>query len=139
MAKKISKILFLFLICLTVLIGCDKKEKDSLSLNDNAAYTLIVEVSYEFKNPSSVRVLSGSLYYDEDKSQWSGWFALSATNSYGARTTGYYFVSHLDGEIFALDLEEHGTGSDIKKCKETEDFNADQVNEKLKERWENYL
>lgn len=109
--------------------------KNKLTGYNLAAYELISEVSYEFKNPSSVRVLSGCVWYDEDDKEYSGWFALSATNGWGARTTGYYFVGYLDGKIYALDLEEYGTSSSISYAKTRDQLDVDSINKALNEQW----
>lgn len=109
--------------------------KNKLTGYDLAAYELISEVSYEFKNPSSVRILSGYVWYDEDDKEYSGWFALSATNSWGARTTGYYFVGHLDGKIYALDLEEYGSSYSISNAKTRDQLDVDSINKALNEKW----
>lgn len=133
MKKFLSVCLFLILL---IFPACNKeKDSDSLSGTDLATYELVLDVSYQFKNPSSVRVLSGRMFYSDEHMHWSGWLALSAKNSYGARTTGYYFVSYLDGEVFALDLEEYGTSSDLNKAKDSPNFDIDKVNLELGNKW----
>lgn len=112
-------------------------KKDSLSGDNLAAYNLIIEASYDFKNPSSVRLVSGQVYFDEEELEYAGWFALSATNGFGGRDTGYYFISYLDGEQFTLDLEENGTESSINFAKEKNALDIDSINEALAEYWGN--
>lgn len=140
MVKKHIKEIFILvvyiLIIIAIILGIKiaAKTDNSLSGDDLAAYELISEVAYEFKNPSSVRIISGSVYYDEEENEYSGWFALSATNGYGATTVGYYFVSYLDGEIFALDLEEVDSGS-VSLAKERDELNVDRINKALDKKW----
>ena len=123
----------------------DEEEEDDdktrLKGDDRVVYELIYEASFCFKDPSSVRVQSGHFGYDEEEDEYYGWFAISAKNGYGARSTGYYYVGYLDGEIFAADLEDENIYSsdlDFRWAKETDNFDADAVNEALAQRWKNY-
>ena len=125
------------LVILAIVLGIKVASlgNNNLSGDDLAAYELIVEASYEFKNPSSVRLVSGTVFYDEEDHEYSGWFALSATNGYGGRTVGYYFVGYLDGEIFALDLEEDGTSTSIRYAKTRDELDVDKINKALDKKW----
>ncbi len=141
--KKLFKTVGLYLTIIFLLIfsnGCSVSVSDILSFgklkgDDLAAYELITEVSYEFKNPSSLRLISGTVHYDEEDKEYSGWFAISATNGFGATTVGYYFVSYLDGEIYALDLEEYGTSSSISYAKERDELDVDKINKEIEKYW----
>lgn len=106
-------------------------ENAGMTEEDIAAYELIEEGAYSFKNPSSVRLVSGKVYYDEEIDKYCGWFGLSATNGYGARSVGYYFIGYLDGEFFILDLEENGAESSIYYAKTRGELNVEKINKKL--------
>jgi hypothetical protein len=83
------------------------------------AYELIYDVAQSFKNPSSVRLVSGTLGVDKD----CMFCGISATNGYGARSTSYYFV--MDG--WALEEED-----DISSLyKEKDGLNFDLINKML--------
>ena len=127
------------LVILAVVLGIKIASlgNNNLSGDDLAAYELIVEASYDFKNPSSVRLVSGTVFYDEEAKEYCGWFALSATNGYGGRTVGYYFVGYLDGEIFALDLEEDGDSTSIRYAKTRDELDVDKINKSLEKKWKN--
>lgn len=110
--------------------------KERVSEDTRAAYDLILEGSYEFKNPSSVRVYSGHVFYDKEEDEYCGWFYLSATNGFGARTSGYYFIGHLDGVVFALELEDDD--SSVRKAQTEGELDVDWINEQLDEKWKNF-
>lgn len=136
--KKIHTILICVIyvaIILAIILSSSINTKYGLDGDDLAAYELIAEVSYEFKNPSSVRLVSGSVFYNEEYGEYCGWFALSATNGYGATTVGYYFVDHLDGEIFALDLEEYGDDVSIVYAKTRDELDVNAINKALDKKW----
>lgn len=126
------------ILCVVLSWKNNSNSNDELSKEDLAAYELIYDASYEFKSPSSVRVIAGTVYYNEKKVQWSGWFTLSAANSYGAKTVGYYYIGYLDGEVYTLDLEKYGDSSSLSFAKSQKDLNFDKINEKLAKKWENY-
>ncbi|MBQ7347256.1 MAG: hypothetical protein IJW55_04805 [Clostridia bacterium] len=135
--KQIWICIVYILVIIAIILGINLSAlaDNSLSRDDLAAYELISEVSYDFKNPSSVRIVSGSVCYDEDEGEYSGWFALSATNGYGARTVGYYFVGYLDGDIFALDLEENASSTSIRYAKIRDELDVDKINKALDKKW----
>ena len=66
---------------------------NTLTGDDKAAYDMIVEVAHYFKNPSSVRLASGTVGVGRD----CLFCGISATNGFGSRTVSYYFV--MDGWI----------------------------------------
>jgi hypothetical protein len=96
----------------------------SLFGNDKIAFNLIKEAAYDFKDPSSVRVVkSGRIGVDKD----ALWVTLSAINGFGARGSGCYFIGTLDdGEIFAME-EDSPIFCDI----DANDFNVNKVNRAL--------
>jgi uncharacterized membrane protein YvbJ len=53
------------------------------------AYDLIVKYAYSFKNPASVRVISGEAGDDNESVDEYAFVCLTATNAYGADVTGY--------------------------------------------------
>ncbi len=102
-----------------------------------AAYELITEVSYMFKNPSSVRLISGTVSYDEKDEEYSGWFAIIEENEFGATTVGHYRVGyHSDGKIFALDLEKYGSSSSMASAKKKEELDVDKINKEIDKYWD---
>lgn len=141
-----SKLIVIIAVVLAVIIDAvvtvialskKKKAEDELTGDDLAAYKLLVEASFEFKNPTSVRVLAGCVHYSEDNFHWVGWFTISATNGYGAKMVGYYYVGYLDGEMYLLDLEENDQGIGLSLSKRQGELNVDKINKKLAEKWEN--
>lgn len=118
----------------------------SLDDREQKCYKLVVECSYEFKNPKSVRIVSGTLNYypSVDEDYFSAYLRLSATNGYGATTTGNYFLGYDDdGSTFCIDLDyldENGFDQSkyIQKCKVTDDFDVNKVNIALEQYWKNY-
>ena len=137
--KKLNPYLIIiaYILIIALIIFSMSIDVENVGMTDDevAAYELIKEGAYDFKNPSSVRLVSGSVFYDEADGEYSGWFALSATNGYGATTVGYYFIGYLDGEIFVLDLEEHGNSSSISLAKTRDELDVDKINKKLEKAW----
>jgi hypothetical protein len=89
--------------------------QNTLTGDDKTAYDLMVKAAENFKNPSSVRLVSGRVVDDT-------MFAnISATNGYGARGTGCYFISD-NGYV----LEE----DDASYCR-NEGLHVDKINKKL--------
>lgn len=136
--KKSNKTLWVVLILIAAVAGFFllKGEKEpAVSQDTKAAYELILEGSYEFKNPSSVRVYSGHVFYDKEDDEYCGWFYLSATNGFGARSSGYYYIGHLDGEVFALEVEDD---SSIRRAQTEGELDVDWINEQLEKKWKNF-
>lgn len=65
-----------------------------LTGKDKLAYELLLDACYDFKSPSSVRLLSGDVpsFGEEHAIDESPilFMVVEATNGYGAKTTGYY-------------------------------------------------
>lgn len=123
--KKLTIILTLVIIFAVgvTFFGCTDKTDDTLTDRENAIYQLVLDVSYKFKNPSSVRIVSGKVNYDttntknppyefRDFELEKGYYInanlrLSATNGYGATTTEYYHIIYnKDGKISTDDINE---------------------------------
>ncbi len=133
--KKILSIV-LCVVCLLGTIsfgGCN-----NLSKEEEKLYKLILDVSYEFKNPQSVKVVSGTCNYypDVDENYISAYLRLSAKNGFGAETSGYYFCGYNDnGKAFLFDLEVYDNSDGIQKCTEREDFDIKKINDALDNYW----
>lgn len=101
--KKKSKILFFIAIaaalCTVIFAFSQFNKEKPLTGKDKIAYDLIINASYSFKDPSSVRLVSGMV------SEHSGSFVLSATNGFGARNTNHYLV--MEDDILNLDDEDN--------------------------------
>lgn len=109
--KKIAITLTLvmtFALCFAF-TGCtDKEQQNEEDTKIERIYELILDVAYKFKNPSSVRIISGKVNYgttDTDNPPYEfrnfelekGYYInanlrLSATNGFGATTTDYYHI-----------------------------------------------
>lgn len=109
--------------------------------NDKIAYDLIVEYASSFKDPSSVRLVSGQAGVDESNKGF-GFLCLSAKNGFGATTTGFYFLNYLG----MSDLEDEnevlkGLGISqnndymIELCKKRDKLNIKKVNRALQREW----
>lgn len=57
--------------------------------DDKIAYDIVVNASSQFKDPSSVRLVSGTLSLDKDYL----FCGISAKNGFGARSTSYYSIT----------------------------------------------
>lgn len=172
--KKIAIALTLvisFALCFAF-VGCG----DKMPSKEDATYELVLDAAYKFKNPSSVRLISGKVYYyeitDELKEEHeysefllsrgyyiSAHLRLSATNGYGATTTGYYSISYDDDGKIKLEniedsIKEYTDGMDkypslttvykvllqiavenYEECEIRNDFDIDKVNKRLDEKW----
>ncbi|MGL5540088.1 MAG: hypothetical protein ACRDBX_00485 [Erysipelotrichaceae bacterium] len=91
-----------------------------LSGDDKIAYEIVKNVVYKFKDPASVKFVSGSLGLDKDIL----WCGLSATNGFGATVTQYYAIFD-DGYV----LEEDNPGP---LHMETTELNSKAINKQLK-------
>lgn len=150
----------LSIVLLFTVIGCSS-QASSLTEKETAVFELVKEASLHFKVPSSVRIICGRVMYlsikdhpDYDFSMEEvtrGYYIsanviISATNSYGTATTGYYMLTYNDeeGGVNVFDLEELGeltnTESAIEACYRIEkDVDYAAVNSELKKYWEELL
>jgi len=86
--------------------------------DDKVAYELVLDAAPKFKDPSSVRLVSGTVGVDKD----CLFCGISATNGFGARTTQYYFI--MGGSI----LKEDDPSS---LYTTTSNLNTEKINKKL--------
>ena len=99
---------------------------NALTGDDKVAYELLLNAADNFKNPSSVRIISGSVGVDKD----CLFCGISATNGFGNRTTSYYYISD-EGWI----LEKEDASSFYKS---TVDLNVNKINKKLEKTFGGY-
>lgn len=146
-ASKVSKkprvlkkfITAIILICLT--IGGIFAYNNILWGKDKIAYDLIVEYAPSFKDPSSVRLVSGQAGVD-DNNKGFGFLCLSAKNGFGATTTGFYFLNYLgiddlEDENEALKSLGISQNNDymIELCKKRDQLNIKKANRALQREW----
>lgn len=151
--KKKSKVpvILICIVCLaiSVFLGIKYISDNVLFGMDKCAYELLLEASYQFKNPSSVRIVSGS--FEEDLySHGLEWLfvRISATNGFGASISGYYMIwNDSDGEFHVDDIEEQWELSEklgiedelsplqISYCNVTDQLNINAINRKLDKYW----
>ena len=99
--------------------------------NDRIVFNLVVDNAYNFKNPTSVRVVSGTAGTNDENGGDYAFVCLTATNDFGAITTGYYCLM-LD---YISDVEDnlHGLVDNaymLKLCKEDE-IDISKINRRL--------
>ncbi len=131
--KILTGIIVAFILLLGIGLPLIFNSNDELAGKDLEVYNLILEVSYTFNDPSSVRIISGWIAQDGEK----GFFVLSAKNLLGVRKTGKYFIARLDdGQVYAMEEEVSGMtyvkSTGIYKKNE---FDIDKVNRALKKYW----
>ena len=101
--KKSTKyiiVLFIVVLCLTILCACSPESK--LKGDDLKAYQYLDDAKWSFKDPSSVRLISGTV------TDCAFFCRISATNGFGARTSSYYIIWD-DGSIWDEDdLKKNG-------------------------------
>ncbi len=118
-ASKTLKTIAIVIAAILLIVGIVVINQNVLTGNDKVAYELVLDVANNFKNPSSVRLVSGTVGVDKDY-LFAG---ISATNGWGARTTSYYSISK-GGWIF----EEEDP---ISIFKATDTLNISKINKKL--------
>ncbi len=159
--KKLLCILLAILLIPTTLafVGCDKESEsayEKLGETEKKVYTLTLNFSYSFKNPSSVKIISGHFYnsaeyFGEESGYYELCFRLQAQNGFEATNTHrYYLMGNIETlkNNFIIDLEDGSfVGEDYKlgeerlleyqlKSLKTDDFDYSAVNNALKEYWE---
>ncbi len=81
-----------------------------LLFGDNRiVYEDVLTVAYDFKNPASVRVMSGRVLNGSGEKDYDYMVLvrISATNSYGGYVTSEYcMVRYSEDGVYALELEE---------------------------------
>lgn len=122
-----------------------------LSQEDQRAYDYVEKAADGFKDPSSVRILGGAFYSPGEDSPDQLCAGLSATNGYGARTTGYYII-YEDGSCQKVEADTIEFALTTDKGRETmgeyigsmeaflidDAFDYDALNEKLDEKWKSF-
>jgi hypothetical protein len=119
-----KQIILCVVIAALLIIGFVWGSQNILTGDDKVAYELILEAADNFKDPSSVRLSSGTVGVDKD----CLFCGISATNSYGARSTSYYFVM----STFVLEED-----SPTSLYKATDKLNISKINKKLEKALKN--
>lgn len=83
-----KKVLAVLIVCLAVAAGVFVS-RNVLWGDDKAAYDIMVACADNFKNPASLRLMSGSLSTDKD----SMYVKTCAQNGFGTDTIGYYLFT----------------------------------------------
>ena len=117
---KIVAIIAVSLMVICLAIGV---KSNMLIGDDKIAYEKMLVAADSFKDPSSVRLVSGTVASDKE----SLFVGISAKNSYGSRTTSYYYVSS-SGYI----IEEEDEVLSFYKDKDK--LNIDLINKKLEKK-----
>ena len=142
MKKLVAVVVILFTAC--TLMACSDPTTDK-------AYNAILESSKTFKDPSSVRIISGGFHTNSDGNEWLC-VALSANNSYGARGTEYYLImpGYPDPISSDAELVEYAISKEInnQEDQDTHDqylmmlsddsLDYDKINKQLAEYWKNF-
>jgi len=89
LSAKTKKIIAIALAAILLVVGFVVISQNTLTGDDKVAYEIMLEAANNFKNPSSVRLVSGTVGVDKD-CLFAG---VSATNGWGARSTSYYYIS----------------------------------------------
>lgn len=119
---KKTKIIAIAVVCVIALvIAIASIQANVLMGDDKIAYDLVVDVAGKFKNPSSVRLVSGTVGVDKD----CLFCGISATNGFGARTTDYYFVMK-ESETWIMKQEDVSS-----LYKSTDKLNIKKINKAL--------
>lgn len=113
------KIVIAIVAVILCCIGYISIEGPLLMGDEKIAYELVYNHADGFKEPSSVRISSGCVVPNEH----SLFCGISANNSYGARTTSYYYIS--DSGIIE---------SDYDGCKYKGELNYEKINKKLEKK-----
>ena len=103
--------------------------------NNKRAYDLIIENAYSFKNPTSVRVVSGTAGYNEEDRRPYAFVCTTATNSYGNYVTGYYCL----GPDYVSDVTDNLSGlintSYMEELCQKDDLNVFKINFRIALHW----
>lgn len=123
--SKKQKIIIALVLVIALSFGYIAIDGPILTGDDRIAYELILDASKQFKSPSSVRVVSGTVLNAKDSKDGESclWCGISAVNGFGARTTSYYYIAE-DGTVMETDY----SGALNK------DINVDLINKKLEKK-----
>lgn len=107
---------------------------DLLTLAEKDIYHAILLGSVQFKNPSSVRLIETTGMNWETELGF-GYFHLSATNGFGATTSGYYsiWIENKDTLFYIREISD----SKYKDAEFVTEYNVTKVNNALNEYWNN--
>lgn len=115
--RKNKKVGVLVAVLVAILVGVWVNQ-NVLFGDDKIAYDIMVTCSSSFKDPASLRLVSGTLGVDKD----CLFVRVRAKNGFGAyNTTDYYFSD--SGAV----LEDEEAENDV-LYSETEDFNVEKIN-----------
>lgn len=117
-SHKTKKICICAVAVIALIIGFFVIKNNVLIGNNRIAYELLVDAADNFKNPASVRLVSGTVSNDKD----CLYCCISATNGFGARTTAYYYVEDGWADETETPLSFH---------KKTDELNIELINKKL--------
>lgn len=130
--KSISPIkrtlIFLIIIAIIAVSSFIAIKNNVLFGNDKIAYEFIVEYIFTFKEPSSVRLVSGSVHNSDMPQDPSLYCGISATNGYGGRTTSYYLFSTYTSQT---GMKEYPKGCNIEAYITRDELNIDLINRKI--------
>ena len=118
-SAKTKKIIAIALAAILLVVGFVVISQNTLTGDDKVAYEIMLEAANNFKNPSSVRLVSGTVGVEKD-CLFAG---VSATNGWGARSTSYYYI---DGSGWILE-EDNATSL----YKATDKLHIQKINKKL--------
>lgn len=128
--SRIKIIVFGGIIAIILLIGIFIYS-NTLWGEDRIAYDILETCSSSFKNPSSVRIISGSVCDDQFRDQKALYVNLMAENGFGATTSSYYNL-YEDGKILEIDFDL----SLLQRSYDSkDDFNIKKVNKKFASLW----
>ncbi len=140
--KKILCVLLAILLIPTALafVGCGNQSAyDKLGEKEKRVFDVVLEFSYDFKNPSSVKVVSGDF---EEEVNFTACFRIQAQNGFGSTTSGYYMIiGNKSGIDSYIDLEDDSLPSasyiyGMQRALTTDNFDYSAVNNALNEYWE---
>ncbi|MEG0322629.1 MAG: hypothetical protein RR619_01435 [Raoultibacter sp.] len=126
--KKVVVVVAVLVLALA-LVGCG----GGMDAKSEKAYDLIAVASEGFKDPSSVRVVSGD-FYPNDKGEESLCVVLAATNSYGAHMNDPYQIDK-DGSALCLTKYADALEKWILIAKTKDVLDCDAINKKLEQKW----
>lgn len=99
-----------------------------LGREEKYTYDLIIENAFDFKNPKSIEVISGTAEWDDEDEEPYAFVCITSTNGYGAEIAGYYLLmpSYV-GDVSYSDLS-------VKFCQENK-LNVGTINRRLAIYW----
>lgn len=112
-----KKVLAVLAVCLALIAGV-LISRNVLWGDDKAAYDIMVACADDFKNPASLRLVSGTLGVDKDFM----WVKIRAQNGFGANTIEYYAFSKAGWSLKEDDYFERSYLYDA------DDLNVDKIN-----------